>query len=175
MSLPFKDFLASDHLRILAIPNLEPCGLRFFALGHPFVDAMLQQIGDYSFGGHTAVRVIEAPELPGSKRRAGYQFNFIVRGRVQREDGDEYVFSLYTVVISADGTPDEQLASLAAGNYSKDEFPSRPAERLLTELDEIGIDRAYKYAQAEIERKAQFWDWDEDVELIGLAKVVSIM
>ena len=27
MSLPFKEFLASDHLRILAIPNLEPCGL----------------------------------------------------------------------------------------------------------------------------------------------------
>jgi hypothetical protein len=27
-SLPFKDFLASDHLRILAIPNLEPCVCR---------------------------------------------------------------------------------------------------------------------------------------------------
>jgi len=133
---------------------------------------MFQQIGDYGFGGHTAVRVIEIPGLKPQDARAGYQFNFIVRGRVQREDGDEYLFGFYTVVISAGGVPDEYLAACTASSYSKDDsLPSR-ADGLLSVLDELGIDTAYQVAKTEIERKAQFWDWDEDVELIGLAKVV---
>src|SRR3989449_389603 len=31
----------------------------FFAIGHPFVDAMLLYIGNYDFGGHTAARLIK--------------------------------------------------------------------------------------------------------------------
>ena len=50
-------------------------------------------------------------------------------------------------------------------------MPSR-ADGLLSALDGLGIDAAYQVARTEVERKAQFWDWDEDVELIGLAKVV---
>ena len=38
---------------------------------------------------------------------AGYQFNFMVRSRVQREDGDEYLFDLHTVVVLPDGSIDQ--------------------------------------------------------------------
>jgi superfamily II DNA/RNA helicase len=158
-----------DRAKAIRNPQTE-----FFAIGHPFVDGMFQQIGDYGFGGHTAVRVLELPGSQSEDARAGYQFNFIVRGRVQREDGDEYLFNFYTVVISAAGTPDEDLAACAASSYSKDDsLPSR-ADSLLSALDDLGIDAAYQVARNEIERKAQFWDWDEDVELIGLAKIVAI-
>ena len=158
-----------DRAKAIRDPQTE-----FFAIGHPFVDAMFQQIGDYGFGGHTAVRVIEIPGLKSEVARAGYQFNFIVRRRVQREDGDEYLFDFYSVVISADGVPDEDLAAGAASGYSQDDaLPSR-AGGLLSALDDLGIDKAYQVAKTEIERKAQFWDWDEDVELIGLAKVVAV-
>jgi hypothetical protein len=156
-----------DRAKAIRNPQTE-----FFAIGHPFVDGMFQQIGDYGFGGHTAVRVIEIPGLKPEDARAGYQFNFIVRGRVQREDGDEYLFDSYTVVISADGVPDEYLAACAASGYSKDDSVPSRADGLLSALDGLGIDAAYQVARTEVERKAQFWDWDEDVELIGLAKVV---
>ena len=78
----------------------------FLALGHPFVDAMLRRVGDYSFGGHNAVRVIRANGIDSAAPQAGYQFNFTVRSRVQREDGDEYLFDMHTVVVLPDGSID---------------------------------------------------------------------
>ena len=106
--------------------------------------------------------------------KAGYQFNFIVRRRVQREGGDEYLFDFHTVVISADGSPDEDLAAYAAATYSKDGPIPPDVERLLCTLDSIGVTPAYELAKAEIQREAEFWDWDEDVDLIGLAKVAFV-
>ena len=93
---------------------------------------------------------------------------------MQREDGDEYIFGFHTVVISADGLPDARMASSAAMLYSSDESQSTGAERLLAKLDSLSIEDAYQTARAEIERTAQFWDWDEDVELVGLAKIVPM-
>jgi hypothetical protein len=29
-------------------------------------------------------------------------------------------------------------------------------------------------AKAALEKRAQFWDWDEDVHLIGIAKLVAV-
>ena len=156
-----------DRAKAIRNPQTE-----FFAIGHPFVDAMFQQIGDYGFGGHTAVRVIEIPGLKSEDARAGYQFNFIVRRRVQREDGDEYLFDFYSVVISADGVPDEYLAACAMSSYSNYESLSSRADGLLSALDNLGVDTAYQAARTEVARQAQFWDWDEDVELIGLAKIL---
>jgi len=146
----------------------------FFALGHPFVDAMLRQVGDYSFGGHTAVRAIEAPELPRGESRAGLQFNFIVRSRVQREDGDEYLFDSYTIVVRADGAVDKELASWAASRYSKDAPLSPHTQRLARDLDSLPVGRAYKSAKQQLEGRIQVWDWEEDVELIGVAKVAAL-
>jgi hypothetical protein len=146
----------------------------FFALGHRFVDAMLQQVGDYSFGGHTAVRVIEAPELQPGEVRAGLQFNFIVRSRVQREDGDEYLFDFYTIVVRADGALDDQLALWAASRYSKEGPLSPHTQRLVRDLESLQFDRAYELAKQQLEAQVRLWDWEEDVELIGVAKVAAL-
>ena len=51
--------------RATAIRNSQA---EFLALGHPFIDAMLRYIGDYDFGGHTAVRVIK---LQGAEKGDG--------------------------------------------------------------------------------------------------------
>jgi hypothetical protein len=146
----------------------------FFALGHGFVDAMLQQVGDYSFGGHTAIRVIEAPELQPGEVRAGLQFNFIVRSRVQREDGDEYLFDFHAIVVSADGAVDDQLALWAASRYSKEGPLSPQTQRLARDLESLPFDRAYELAKQQLEAQVRLWDWEEDVELIGVAKVAAI-
>jgi hypothetical protein len=64
------------------------------------------------------------------------------------------------------------MASSAAMLYSSDESQSTSAERLLATLDGLSIEVAYQTARAEIERTTQFWDWDEDVELVGLARII---
>jgi RNA polymerase recycling family protein len=63
----------------------------FLALGHPFVDAMLEYLGSYDFGGLTAQRAIKEPKLAG---RAGYLFVFVKRERITREGDDECLFQL---------------------------------------------------------------------------------
>jgi hypothetical protein len=170
MKLPER-FKTVTFDRSIAIRNSQA---EFFALGHPFVDAMLQHAGDYSFGGHTAIRLVETAALSPDEAKAGYQFNFTVRRRVQREDGDEYLFDFYTVVISAEGTLEKELASRAAATYSKDGTLSAHAERVLSTLDSIGVAAAYQLAQAQMQKEAEFWDWDEDVDLIGVARVAFL-
>jgi hypothetical protein len=146
----------------------------FLALGHPFIDAMLRRVGDYSFGGHTTVRVIPVNGLDAKAPMAGYQFNFAVRSRVQREDGDEYLFDLHTVVVLPDGSIDAALSSLAASRYSENDSPSAQIEQTLDSLDKMDVEEAFQYAKAHVERTAQLWDWEEDVELIGVARVVTL-
>ena len=36
------------------------------------------------------------------------------------------------------------------------------------------LDNAYQLARAALEKQEEFWDWDEDVELIGVARVVAL-
>jgi len=146
----------------------------FLALGHPFIDSMLRHVGDYSFGGHNAVRVIAGNGLGSVAPQAGYQFNFIVRSRVQREDGDEYLFDLHTVVVLPDGSIDAELSSLAASRYSDSESLSPQIERALDLLGKTDVEEAYQHAKNYVEQNAQLWDWDEDVELIGVARVVTL-
>ncbi len=157
--------------RSVAIKNAQA---QFFALGHPFVDAMLQKVGDYSFGGHTALRLVGVPHLDPREARTGFQFNFIVRSRVEREDGNEYLFDFYTVVVSADRVLDEQLASWAASEYSK-EGPLPPqAQRQLRDLESLPLEEAYHIARDNLEARVQLWDWDEDVDLIGVARLIAV-
>jgi superfamily II DNA or RNA helicase len=170
MKLPER-FQQVTFDRAAAIRNPQA---EFFALGHTFIDAMLRHIGDYSFGGHTSVRIVESPGLRQGETKAGYQFNFTVRRRVQREDGDEYLFDFHTVVISADGSSEKELASSTAASYSKDNPMSPRVERALCTLDGLGVTAAYQLARAEMERLAQFWDCYEDVDLTGVAKVVVL-
>jgi hypothetical protein len=146
----------------------------FLALGHPFIDAMLRRVGDYSFGGHTTVRMIPANGLASAAPKAGYQFNFTIRSRVHREDGDEYLFDMHTVVVLPDGSIDPELCSLAASRYSENESLSPQAGTALDPLDRMDVEEAFRYAKNHVEQNAQLWDWDEDVELIGVARVVAL-
>lgn len=144
----------------------------FFAIGHPFVDAMLRHIGNYEFGGHTAVRVINRQDSETHEVTGGFQFNFTVRRRVAREDGDEHLFDFHTVVVRPDGHLDGHLAELAAKSYSSDESAEQPTSGALKKLDLIGVDTAFESARAYLEKRTKLWDWDEEVDLIGVAKVV---
>jgi len=155
--------------RAAAIRNPQA---EFLAIGHPFVDAMIRHIGEYDFGGHTAVRVIKLPDSRPDIAASGFQFNFTVRKRVAREDGDEHLFDFYTVVVRSDGSVDEGLAELAAGSYSCDESPDQRVSAALNELDSISVDTAFESAKAYLEKQTKLWDWDEEVDLIGVAKVV---
>ncbi len=157
--------------RATAIRNSQA---EFLALGHPFIDAMFRRVGDYSFGGHTTARLIRADGFDLAAPKAGYQFNFTVRSRVQREDGDEYLFDLHTFVVLADGTIQARLAEMAARQFSEQGDPPATASSTLHQLESLGLDNAHQLAKAALEKQAEFWDWDEDVELIGVAKVVAL-
>jgi superfamily II DNA or RNA helicase len=146
----------------------------FFAIGHPFVDAMLRHMGNYDFGGHTAVRVIKTEDAEGPKPAAAFQFNFTIRKRVAREDGDEHLFDFHSVVVRSDGAVDDKLAELAAKSYSADRAPNEVRSAILNELDSIGVDAAFQSAKAHLEIKTKLWDWDEEVDLIGVAKIAFI-
>jgi hypothetical protein len=44
----------------------------------------------------------------------------------------------------------------------------------LGKLESLDYDKAFQLAKSAIEKRAEFWDWDEDVELIGVAKLVVL-
>lgn len=155
--------------RAAAIKNPQA---EFFALGHPFVDAVFQNIGDYEFGGHTATRAIEVKGLRSPK--AGYQFNFAVRSHVKREDGDEFLFELHTIVVLPDGTLDEELAQAAASSFSLEQGVPASASSVLDKLKSLALVDAYALAKAELEERINVWDWDEDVEVVGVGRVVAL-
>lgn len=164
-------YRSATFKRDVAIRNSQA---DFLAIGHPFIDAMIRRIGNYDFGGHTAVRVIEVrgPEL--SSPAAGIQFNFTVRRRVPREDGDEHLFDWHTVLVRPDGEVDERLAAYAASSYSSADTPPVSISATLDSLDAVDIEQAFATAKAHLEKSTQLWDWDEEVDLIGVAKVVFV-
>lgn len=157
--------------RAAAIRNAQA---EFFAIGHPFVDAMLRHVGNYNFGGHTAMRVINMRDSETDEVAAGFQFNFTVRRRVSREDGDEHLFDFHTVLVRSDGTIDGKLADLAARSYSLDEGSDQPISAALKKLESFGVDTAFESARTYLEKRTKLWDWDEEVDLIGAAKVIFV-
>jgi len=158
--------------RTAAIRNPQA---EFLAIGHPFVDAMIRRIGEYDFGGHTAARVIKVPLSDLDTVAVGFQFNFTVRRRVAREDGDEHLFDWHTVVVRCDGNIDEDLAAFAAKEYSLTGYEPTPSIALaLDNLTSAELEKAFVSVRAYLERRTQLWDWDEEVDLIGVAKVVFL-
>ena len=147
----------------------------FFAIGHPFVDTMLHHVGDYDFGGHTAVRAIPFEARNGEAPILGFQFNFTVRRRVAREDGDEYLFDLHTVVVRDDAVVDEHLSQLALQSYSQgtEDLPSAVLASL-ENMNSSALSAAFDMAKSFLEQKIKPWDWDEEVDLIGVAKVAFL-
>jgi superfamily II DNA or RNA helicase len=165
-------YKAATFERAAAIRNPQS---EFLAIGHPFVDAMIRHIGEYEFGGQTAVRFIKLPDSGRDIMAAGFQFNFTVRRRVVREDGDEHLFDWNTVVVLSDGNIDENLAALAAKEYSLAGYePTASVSAALDRLTLAELENAFLSARAYLEKRTQLWDWDEEVDLIGVAKVVFL-
>ncbi|MPZ76760.1 MAG: DEAD/DEAH box helicase [Deltaproteobacteria bacterium] len=142
--------------------------LTFLALGHPFVDRMLRFCGDVNFGGYCALKSIENPRVKACK---GVHFNFVVRGRIQREDNEEFLFSLHPVFVRDDKTMDEKTAKASIDSYG---YP--PSEDICQREihSNDGADRAFEIAKTYLQGQIgeSIWDWDEDVSLLNLAAVV---
>jgi superfamily II DNA or RNA helicase len=156
--------------RAVAIRNPQA---EFMANGHPFIETMIRYIGNYDFGGHTATRLIRVRDSELETTTAGFQFNFTVRKRVAREDGDEHLFDWHTVVVGSDGKIDENLAALAAKEYSLIGYElTPPISAALDKLNSAELEKAFMSAKPYLEQRTKLWDWDEEVNLIGVARLV---
>ncbi len=131
----------------------------FLALGHPVVDAMLEYVGSYEFGGLAAVRRIVCRELAG---RSGYLFLFVVRKRIGHESGDECLFHFHPIFVAADNQIDAKAAAASIALESKDETVSEAPPN---------PEPFFELARKGLEERASLWDWDEDVEFLGMSWV----
>ena len=168
----FFEFLVPDSLKAEGLPEryhtatfdrelaIRRTDAEFMALGHPFIDAMLAYVGSYDFGGLTAVREIKAPAMVGVD---GFLFIFVIRHRMAREDCDEYLFELAPAFSTAEGEVNETALDFAMC-YTTDSaaYAVNPPDP----------GRAFQAVKKHLEQKAGIWDWDEDVEFIGLSWVI---
>ncbi len=167
----FCEFIVPDVLKTPGLPDrvrtatfdrdvaIKRADATFLALGHPVVDAMLKFVGEYDFGGLTAVRRLNHPSLAG---RSGFLFLFVVRQRIEHETGAEYLFQLRPVFVRDDGTVDEEAVGPAVALTGEDgpTIGGVPDPRA-----------AFDVAKAHLEGRAGIWDWDDDVEFLGLSWV----
>ena len=174
------EFLTPDILRGAGIEDryskvtcdrkaaIDNPALTFFALGQPFVDRMLKFCGDVSFGGYCAVKSIESRRV---KPCRGVNFNFVVRGRIQREENEEFLFSLQPVFVRHDKTIDDKTAKASLDSYGGS-VSQDICERQI--LSNIGADKAFDIAKTYLQEQIgeSIWDWDEDVSLLNVAAVV---
>lgn len=172
------EFLTPENLREPGIPErfsnvtfdrkaaIENSELVFFALGNPFVDKMLKVCGDVSFGGYCVERAVKSQKV---KAGTGYQFNFIVRQRIQREDHEEFLFSLYPVFVREDRMTDDLSARICLDAYSQPFTKGLEDEEPKIKLHP---DKAFEIAKRSLQEKVKsIWDWEEDVSLLSLALV----
>ena len=169
---PFVEFIVPDALKQFGLPEryraatfdrevaIRRTDADFLAIGHPLVDAMLEHVGSYDFGGLTAVRHIV---LKGFAGQSGYLFIFVVRERITREDGDECLFRFSPVFVDTAGKVDEKLLVLAVT-----ESAIQDAKAAVQPPDP---GKAFEIARKWLEEKAGVWDWDDDVEFIGTSWV----
>lgn len=167
----FLEFLTPDILKPYGLPDryraatferelaVRRTDAQFMALGHPFIDAMLGYVGSYDFGGLTAMRRIANKELAGV---FGYLFVFVVRRRITREDGDECIFDFQPVFVSSDGVVNHEAAAAAVDSQAHDSKP-----RLTPPPAAI----FFNAAKAHFQKNAQIWDWEDDVEFLGISWV----
>jgi hypothetical protein len=170
---PLIEFLVPEVLRPSELPERyrnatfeRECAIQrpdaeFLALGHPLVNAMLEHVGSYDFGGLTAVRVLKEPRLAG---RSGFLFAFVLRQRITREDSDECLFRFEPVFVTADGLIDDEAAAAAVTGQAD---ASHSAADVVPDAD-----RAFRAARQHMEEKAAVWDWMDDVEFLGLSWVM---
>ncbi|RJP35821.1 MAG: hypothetical protein C4547_08710 [Phycisphaerales bacterium] len=107
----------------------------------------------------SAIRRIECSELAGT---TGYLFAFVVRRRITREGGDECLFDFYPVFVRRGGGVDEAAARVAV------ERQATEAGSNLTPPNELEF---FEIARTHVEKSANLWDWEDDVEFVGLSFV----
>jgi hypothetical protein len=83
------------------------------------------------------------------------------------------LFDLYTVVVGSDGELDHRLSQLASESYSL-EPPSPSVPSAIAKPTAARLENAFQLAKSYLESKVTFWDWDEDVDLVGIANLVLI-
>ena len=131
----------------------------FLALGHEFIDAVLAYVGSYDFGGLTSSRQIHGTELAGV---CGFLFVFIVRHRIAHEDADECLFRFEPVFVTSAGAVDQRAADAAVAHEAGDVAPNEAVP---------SPEAAFAIARGHLEATAGLWDWDDDVEFLGMSWV----
>jgi hypothetical protein len=139
----------------------------FLALGHPFIDAMLRRVGDYSFGGHTTVRVIPVNGLDLKRPwRATSLISWSARESNAKTGMNTFsTCTRWLCCLTEASTRHFPLWLPVA--IARMTHPRRKSNKALDSLDKMDVEEAFQYAKAHVERTAQLWDW-EDVELIGV-------
>jgi superfamily II DNA or RNA helicase len=169
---PFLEFLVPDVLKQFELPEryrnatfdrelaIRRTDADFLALGHPFIDAMLAYVGSLDFGGLAACRCIKSRKLAG---QAGYLFLFVVRQRVTHEHGDECLFRSAPVFVTSNGRIDDEAASEALATSGED------AGKHSNLPDSMS---AFLAAKQHLETVADLWNWEDDVEFLGMSWTV---
>jgi len=150
-------FLNVTFSRELAMKRSD---LDFFAIGHPFINSMLSYLGSYEFGGLNSKRTIKNRDLAGTK---GFQFNFIVKKRITQQLGDEYLFTFHSIFL--DDNDDINLNALKASLEDRSDF-------LQPSNEKINVDDRFERVKHHLEKDIEIWDWEEEVDLINIARVV---
>jgi ERCC4-related helicase/HKD family nuclease len=171
----FLEFLVPDALKPFGLPEryvsatfdrelaVRRSDSDFLAMGHDFVGAMLAYVGSYDFGGLTAIREIVSPNLAG---RSGYLFTFVLRKPAEGGVCVDYQFELVPVFACADGKIDEEGAVASVQNAfgrvpTSQVFPPDPTA-------------AFAAARKHVESKYDIWDWNDQVEFLGLSWIVFV-
>jgi len=81
-----------------------------------------------------------------------------------REDGDECLFEFAPVFVTAEGKVDESALNVAVNQEVND-----PPKSTIIPPDPS---LAFQAAKQRLEQKAGLWDWEDDIEFIGLSWVV---
>jgi ERCC4-related helicase len=166
----FIEFIVPDVLAQFKLPErvraatfdrelaIRRTDAEFLALGHRVIDAMLEHVGSYDFGGLTAARVVKEPKLAD---RSGFLFAFVVRQRITEDGGDEFLFRFEPVFVTADGHIDPEALAPA---LSQEGVAANP--RTIPDPEP-----AFRAAREHIEQHAGVWEWNDDVEFLGLSWV----
>lgn len=169
---PFVEFIVPEPLRRDGVPDrvrnatfdrelaIRRSDAEFLAIGHPFIEAMLEYVGGYDFGGLTAARRIVHPPLAG---REGCLFAFIARERVGSEEGEENLFHFEPIFVRSNGEIDTAAAEAAATETGSEIDPLKSCR--------LDCASAFNVARRYLEEKRGLWNWEDDVEFLGLSWV----
>ncbi len=137
--------------------------LELLALGHPFIDKMVNSCGTVDFGGYATTRIIKNKKFSGTK---GIQFNYVVSHRIERGEKEEYLFDMYTIFIDESYQINDDIAHICRRYYSENDHP------IVDNGIDVDIKKAEKIAENYLRKNIDIIrGWQEDVELLNAALV----